>query len=85
MVSSKSARLPIKSYAKFPAIWYRNIPTHIHSYVHTTWRIKDAAVPTIATVATGARALMANARAEAVDPNNANTSIKKKNLPASGS
>ena len=43
-------------------------------YTHTNWRIKDAAVPTIPTVATGARALIANARAEAVDANNASVS-----------
>ena len=47
--------------------------------------IKDNAVPAIPIVATGARALMANARAEAVDDSKATVSRKKKNLPASGS
>ena len=42
-------------------------------------------MPTIPTVTTGARALMVNARAEAVDADNDTVSIKKKNFPASGS
>ena len=42
-------------------------------------------MPTIPTVTTGARALMVNARAEAVDENSATVSMWKKNFPASGS
>ena len=45
----------------------------------------DTAVPTIATVVTGARALMANAREVAVEASKGTVSIKKKNLPTSGS
>ena len=49
----------------------------------TIWRIKHTDVAAIAMAATGARALMANAMAEAVDDNNATVSMKKKNFPAS--
>ena len=39
----------------------------------------------MATVVTGTRELMANAKVEAADANNAAVSMKKKNFPATGS
>ena len=57
-----------------PTVQQLYIHNCMQMYTHTNWRIKDTAVPTIPTVATGARALIANARAEAVDANNASVS-----------
>ena len=42
-------------------------------------------MPTIPTVVTGARELMVNAKAVAVDDNNATVSMKKKNFSTTGS
>ena len=55
----------------------------LYYYKRTIWTIKHTAVPTIPTVVTGARALMANAKADIVDDNNDTVSIKKKNFPTS--
>jgi len=58
---------------------------YVHNTLHTTCKMITALVPTIARAATGARALTANARAEALMANSAIVSMKKKNFSTSGS
>ena len=66
---------------------FMNIYIHFTTliFVHTNCKMIAPAFPTNANVVTGARALMANARAVAVTDNKAIVNMKKKNLYASDS